>query len=297
MTAPSRAVVGAADACRIGPDSHPGGLAEALLWVLKYQYLNAVWFRCDPDVTYTTAGPGLELGPIEGGEKTLETWHSVVGLAGGLVLTSSPLWPKAYRQFWPRYEQLTPATCERSAVPGYGQSDDLHSFGFTAQRSWARFGVYVLFNTRAEARAVSLRFAEVGLHGPCGVWDFRTGEWLGIFRDEFTVPSPLETMESRHLVFTELPSGLPVPVGSSLHISAGASELDCFRVENGVLHIGLSNAGARSGELVLYSLQKLVLKSFSGVQTACLDGEGPVWHLRIQGRACTSAFELQVGGQ
>lgn len=88
----NRAVVGHADAARIGPDSaprwqaaHPCCIHECIRAVGQNAQANGILFANDPDVSYTKVRGGLS-------EVELRTWHGFVGLLGGLSLISEPLW-------------------------------------------------------------------------------------------------------------------------------------------------------------------------------------------------------------
>ncbi len=88
----NRAVVGLADAARIGPDSasnwqaaHPCCIHECILAVGQNAQANGILFANDPDVSYTRPRGDVI-------ETELRTWHGFVGLLGGLSLVSEPLW-------------------------------------------------------------------------------------------------------------------------------------------------------------------------------------------------------------
>ncbi len=86
----NRAVVGHADAARIGPDScaqwraaHPCCITDCIRATGSSALANRVLFANDPDVTYTKPRHTLTV-------DEWRTWHGFVGLLGGAQLVSEP---------------------------------------------------------------------------------------------------------------------------------------------------------------------------------------------------------------
>jgi len=259
LGSPTRGVVGFIDSARVGPDSHPAHFEKCLKSVLRFQIYNNVWWQNDPDVSYLA--PKLKsrrVGHTPQGEGMWRTWHNVVALVGGTAMISEPVNMPDVKAVWRNYEIMRPGSREPARLLTLGRSPDNTIFGFAAKRPYGDFAVYNLYNCTAGEKPLTLDFEEAGLPQgvKCAVYDFWHGRVIGYATDVYTT-EPIEHHASALLRFTPINSDRPTLVGSDLHLSIGATEIDNLRTTPGGVKIDLSDAGAQEGSLTFYSKKPL----------------------------------------
>jgi hypothetical protein len=284
---PTRGVIGFIDAARVGPDSHPAGFEHCLDSVLRFQIYDNVWWQNDPDVSYLAQSLGSRtLGPTPQGQGMWRTWHNIVGLVGGTAMVSEPINKPDCREVWRNYEIMRPGSREPAQLLTLGNSPDNTTFGFAAQRPYGDFAVYNLYNSTEGNRPLTLDFKQAGLPPgvKCAVFDFWENRVVGIATDSYTT-SPLEYLSSALLRFTPLDSARPVLVGSNLHLSIGATEIDNLRVSPSNVVIELSDAGAQEGSLTFHSKQPLKAVDSENCTVTSVENLGDnLWKVNITGR-------------
>ena len=284
----NRAVVGHADAARIGPDSaaswqaaHPCCIHECILATGQNALANGILFANDPDVSYTRVRGGLN-------EGELRTWHGFVGLLGGLALISEPLWPgdqAGVGTGWSgtdrRYELIAPPVPERGA--SLDPRDPEHRrFGFVAARPWGDSAVVQLWNPASAPTDLDVDIAAL-LGRPCHVWSFWDGAWLGVHNGRFTA-SNVAPHGSVVLRLTPADPTLPVVVGSDLHLGCGTAELAAVEATPSTLRISLNDAGARDGALWVAWGGTLRVVSAAGCTAAAERVADGCWRLAVGAR-------------
>jgi hypothetical protein len=129
------------------------------------------------------------------------------------------------------------------------------------------------------------------------VWSFWDNRYLGVAKGSWTTTA-LSPSASQHLCFTALSqsSGKPVLIGSNLHIYCGAAELRRVASTRGALTIELSDAGAREGDLFVYSRRPLLLKEAAGctVTEVAVAGEN-VWRIGVANRRWNKPQRIALG--
>jgi alpha-galactosidase len=284
---PTRGVIGFIDAARIGPDSHPAHFNKCLDSVLRFQIFNNVWWHNDPDVSYLAQKLGSRtLGPTPQGEGMWKTWHSTVALVGGTAMISEPINKPDAKAVWRNYEIMRPSSREPAKLLTLGNSPDNTIFGFAAQRPYGDFAVYNLYNPTEGAKPLTLDFKAAGLpHGvKCAVFDFWSNKVIGTATNSYTTV-PLETYSSTLLRFTPLTDDRPLLVGSDMHLSIGATEIDNLCISHSKIEIDLSDAGAQEGSLTFYSKQALTAAGSENCTVTSIDKLGDdLWQVHIKGR-------------
>lgn len=276
-----RAVVGFADAARVGGDS----MAD-WTWILKSiaavgasAAANGILFASDPDVTYM-----LPRGPVT--ETQRRTWHGFVGLLGGLTMISEPLHQRKFAAADRMTEILWPPSPERGRSFHAGSEATHRQFGFVAERAWGRFAVMQLWNPAPRTASVALVDGSIA---PLGrrvhVWSFWDARYHGIRTAGF-VARRLPPDGGAVLRFTPAAKhGEPVLVGSTLHIACGAAEIANWSVNDGVLAIDLNDAGAREGRLYVHCARPLTLEQAEGCTVSVPRRDAhAVWTLELQDR-------------
>jgi signal transduction histidine kinase len=87
----------------------------------------------------------------------------------------------------------------------------------------------------------------------------------------------------------------PVLIGSNLHIYCGAAEIKTIRSTRSSMAIELTDAGARAGDLFVYSHYLPVLGSASGLVVTDIDQAGEnVWRIRMRDREHGAAQRIEL---
>ena len=287
---PTRGVIGFIEAARVGPDSHPAGFAHCLESILRFQQFHDVWWKNDPDVSYMGAKvPGRTLGPTPQGEGMWRTWHNVVTLVGGAAMISEPVNKPETKPQWRNYEIMRPSSRENSRLLNLGTEKHPSILGFNAERPYGDFSVYNLYNSTEGTKALTLNFSEAGLLPGVEylVFDFWQNKVIGRVKDSYTT-IPLEFLSSALLRFTPLEAegAHPILVGSNLHLSIGATEIDGLRVSSFGIEVEFnSEAGAQEGALMFYSTKALAAAGSENCEVSSVDDLGDdLWKVNVSGR-------------
>jgi len=287
LGSPTRGVIGFIDAARVGPDSHPAHFNKCLDSVLRFQIYDNVWWQNDADVAYIAEKlPSRNLGPVRQGDGMWKTWLASVALTSGTAMISEPINKPDAKEVWRNYEIMRPGSREPAKLLTLGQSPDNTLFGFAAQRPYGDFAVYNLYNSTEGAKSLTLDFKKAGLPQgvKCAVYDFWRGQVVGYATDSYTTES-LEYLSSALLRFTPITSDRPTLVGSDLHLSIGATEINNVRVSPSNIEIDLSDAGAQEGSLVFYSVNPLAVDGSENCEATSVDNVGEnLWKVNITGR-------------
>ena len=284
---PIRATVGLVDASRTSQDAHRGGVCAAIDEVLRSYQLNGRWFAVDNDCYYlATELKGI--GSVAGGWPLLKTWASMMGLSSGAAFTSD-LWHwDAFRPHLRMTEVMTPPAKERTEVLDLGTSQQWPRLLSKVQRPWGDWAVALLWNPGKQPQAIALDFGQAGLDPThrYAVWSFWDDRFLGIAQGQWTTPS-LPAGGCQHLRLTDLDAhpGQPVVVGSNLHIFCGAAELKSVNTTAAGIDIELTDAGAREGDLFLYSHKPLASRIAVGCTVKTVEAAGEnIWKIHFEGR-------------
>jgi hypothetical protein len=201
-------------------------------------------------------------------------------------MISEPINKPDVRAAWRHYEIMRPSSREAARLLTLGRSPAGTTFGFAARRPYGDFAVYNLYNAAAGARPLTLDFPEAGLPPGvlCAVFDFWENRVVGYATDAYTTNS-LEHLSSALLRFTPLDAERPVLVGSNLHLSMGATEVDDVRVSPSRVNIELSDAGAQQGSLTFHSKQELKALAAENCQVTSVEDLGNnLWQVQVADR-------------
>jgi len=311
-----RGAIGYADSLRIGTDSGPSWapmytgccMADLFNATGSLALAHGILFAADPDCTYTI--PEKYNKQRIGRGKTREVpylpnavraWHCYVGLLGAVTMTSDsfdiPPWNNdaAVRMM----EIVSPGAPERGRAFD-GQTDPWHrQFGLTASRSWGNFVSAIFYNPQEAAADVPIKGAPVaGLGRRFHVWSFWDEKYLGT-ADETYVATGVPACGGVLLRLTEFAKDkdAPVLIGSNLHISMGAAEIQSISRKADRIRIALTDAGARAGALFFHSPKPLSVANATGCTVKAVEAAGGnVWKVSIEGRQRGQAqsIELQV---
>lgn len=299
---PTRGVVGFVDAARVGPDSHPAHFDKCLKSVLRFQIFDKVWWQNDADVSYLA--PKLasrQVGHTVQGEAMWKSWHNIVALTGGTAMISEPINMPDVKEVWRNYEIMRPASREPARLLKLGKANADEIFGFSARRNYGDFAVCNLYNSGSAAKTITVDFKSAGLPAgvDCAVFDFWSNRLVGYAKDTYT-SEPLPPHASSLLRFTPLlanPEETPVLVGSNLHLSIGATELEEIRTRPTGITLKLTHAGARDGSLTFLSKKPLTLKQSENCTVTTVKNLGDnLWQVEITDRKWNSpqSIELEI---
>jgi hypothetical protein len=142
----------------------------------------------------------------------------------------------------------------------------------------------LLYNPDEGAADVSLDFPGISALGEkFHAWSFWDGKYLGVI-DRSYVAQQLPSHSCVLLRLTAVENG-PTLVGSDLHISMGASEVDSMRKTDDSLIIDLNSGGATNGSLYVVSEMPLSIESFVGMDEASIcQEENLLWRISLNGR-------------
>jgi DUF1680 family protein len=299
MVEPNRAVVGLVDAHRSSHDAHRGGVRSAVNDVLCCSQINQRWFAIDNDIYYL-APDVPSVGNVEGGWDLHRTWLSLMGLSFGAALTSDPWhWPEM-QPHWRTVELMQPPAEERAEVLDLGVEAEWPRVVSLVKRPWGHQAVAVLWNPSNSEKEITLQFAGAGLDPakPHAVWSFWDSRYLGLATNSWTTPK-LAPNACQHLVFTPVDwaEDRPVLIGSSLHIHSGAAEIERVQSSTKGIKITLSDAGAREGDLLVFSKTPLEVKEIQGCEVAGFECAGDhVWKISLRHRQPNAAQSIELAG-
>jgi len=284
---PSRSVVGMVDASRVGPDAERGRIGRAIPAVLRAFPLHDRWFALDGD-SYFTGTDIANISRVEGSWPLVRTWLSMTGLSCGAAITSDPWYWDDFKPYWRNVEVLTPPAHERTEVMDLGTDKEWPRLLGRVRREWGDSTVALLWNPGSTERTVTLDFAKAGMDPTkrYAVWSFWDDRYLGVAQASWTSPR-LGPSASQHLVFTELDRSpeRPVLIGSNLHIYCGAAEIRSVTAKRSSFSLELGDAGARDGDLFLYSPMQPVLAAAAGCTVSGITSAGEnVWRVSLHDR-------------
>ena len=295
---PTRGVIGFVDAARVGPDSHPAHFAHCLKSVLRFQIFNRVWWNNDADVSYLDVKlPSRRVGHTPEGVDMWRTWHNTVSLTGGTAMISEPVNKPDVKAVWRNYEIMRPASRENSRLITLGRSDKNSIFGFSADRTWGDFAVYNLYNSdKNKSVNITLDFPDAGLPAGtrCAVYNFWENKVVGYATDSFTGKN-ISKNGSMLLRFTPLIGDFPKLVGSNLHLSIGATEIEEIYTTLKSIKIMLTDGGAQTGDLIFYSTKPLEAGLSKNCSISSVQGLGDnLWKVSVKGRNWGSTQQVNL---
>ena len=297
--APDRAAVGLVDASRTGRAAVRDGVRSAMTDVLRSYQLQGRWFAVD-NCNYYMGTDVSNISAIDGGWPLVRTWMSMVGLSCGTAITSDPWQWESFLPYRRNVEVMTPPAREQTVVLDLCTSEDWPRIVGNVRRAWGEMTVALLWNPRSTESAVTLDFASAGLdpRRRYAVWSFWDNRYLGVASGAWTTPA-LAPSASQHLRFTDLDRtpNQPVVIGSNLHIYCGAAEIRSVVSRRSTLEIELTDAGAREGDLFVYSRQPLVLKTAIGCAVTGVAQAGEyAWRISLadRQRGAVQRVELKV---
>jgi len=295
---PERATLGIVDANRTGRTAERLLVREAITDVLRSYHLNGCWFAVDNDSYYMGTGIA-NVSEIAGGWPMVRTWMSMVGLSCGAATTADPWHWESFRPYLRNVEVMTPPARERTQVLDLCKSREWPRLVGHVTRDWGNMTVALLWNPGTSERTVTLDFSEVGMDPGhrYAVWSFWDSRYLGVTKGSWKTPA-LAPSASQHLCFTDLDiiPDRPVLIGSSLHIYCGAAEIKSVSQRRGGMEIELTDAGARSGDLFIYSRWQPVWKGATGCVVAEIASAGEyVWRISLADRKCGAPQRVTLG--
>ena len=295
--APSRVSVGFVDASNTGKQIGQGTARAVIEQVLRSYHLNGRWFAVNNDYFYM-ATELKDVRPFDGGWPLARTWISMVGLSCGVAVTSDPWNEERFKPYWRNVEVLTPPAREHTEVLDICTAREWPRLVGHVKRDWGDSTVVLLWNPAEKEQTVTLDFARIGLDPKhhYAVWSFWDNRFMGVAEGSWTTPF-LAPSASQHLCFTDLDRdpGRPALIGSGLHIYCGAADIKQVTALRSAMQIELTDAGARSGDLFLYSQLNPVFKDAVGCEVAGITAAGEnVWRIAVKDRRHGVAQRIEL---
>ena len=299
-----RGTVGYVDASRIGPDTgftwsadHNCTILEAIRTTGATAVVNGIFYANDPDVTYLrSVEPEKKSSYYDLSEDELITWHSFMGLLGGLVLISEPIEKKEVMEKKRMFDILCPPSKDKGISFDFGTSRNHTQFGTISQRSYGDFATILLWNDKEipSDKKLSTTGLEM-IEAPYYIWSFWDKKYMGLYKEEYATPQ-LEPHSCQVIRITpKNTTGLPQIIGSDLHISCGGADISDVRATHDSLEIELTNAGADEGNI--FFTAKFVPNSISGIGCIIRSVEKiseEIYCISISGRAKSKAQIITI---
>jgi alpha-galactosidase len=283
---PDRATVGFVDASRAGLGVTRLKIRDAIPDALRSFYLNGRWFAVNSD-SYYMGTDIANVSEIAGGWPLVRTWMSMVGLSCGAAITADPWHWESFKPYWRNVEVMTPPARERTEVLDLCIAPEWPRLVGHVNRPWGDMTVALLWNSSQKEQTITLDFAKAGMHPHhrYAVWSFWDNRYLGVAQGSWKTPA-LGASASQHLCFTDLDAdhaeGKPILIGSGLHIYCGAAEIKRVKQRRDSFEIELTDAGARDGDLFIYSHHQPVWKAAKGCTVAEIASAGEyVWRISL----------------
>jgi signal transduction histidine kinase len=294
---PNRAAVGMVDASRVGLDTVRNGILRSIPSVLRAFPQQDRWYAIDGD-SYYTGTDIANISQVEGSWPLVRTWLSMTGLSCGTAITSDPWYWEDLKPYWRNVEVLTPPARQRTEVMDLGTDKEWPRLLGHVRRPWGNSTVVLLWNPGTTERTVTLDFAKAGMDPVkrYAVWSFWDDRYLGVAQGSWATPR-LGPSASQHLVFTALgpAPNRPVLIGSNLHIYCGAAEIRQVTAGRSSFSLELTDAGARDGDLYLYSHLQPLLSTASGCLVSGITSAGEnVWRISIHDRRTGVPQRIQM---
>jgi signal transduction histidine kinase len=295
---PNRAVLGLADASRVGGDAMRHNLRSVMNDALRSYPLSRRWFAVDCDTYFIGTDIG-NISGVTGGWPVVRTWLSMVGLSCGAAITSDPWYWESFKPYWRNVEVMTPPAAEQTEVLDLCTGREWPRLVGHVRRDWGDATVALLWNPGDKEQSIVLDFAQAGMdpNRRYAVWSFWDNLYLGVTKGKWTA-NQLAPSASQHLVFTDLERTphRPVVIGSNLHIYCGAAELEHIDSRRGGLIIQLTDAGAREGDLFVYSRWMPILKAATGCTVSGVFSAGEnVWRINVRDRQSGQSQRMELG--
>ena len=211
-------------------------------------------------------------------------------------MNSEPLDAEDCKAVWRNAEIMRPSSAEPGRLLTLGLSPENTIFGFAAARPYGDFAVWNFYNSAKDPKAITLDFTAAGLPPgiDCAVFDFWQNKVIARAKDTFTTAA-LDNESSALLRFTPLNSTGPVLVGSNLHLSLGATEIQDIRTRPELLEVVLTDAGAQSGSLTFHSTKPLEAAGSENCEIKAVESLGEnLWRVDIQGRQSAKPQSLRL---
>lgn len=201
-------------------------------------------------------------------------------------MISEPIQNGQYDNYLRNFGVITPDSPEK-AISLNGACDKEHKlFGFSAKREYGNFATVMLWNPgeKPAGMALDASFLEEKL-GNFHVWSFWDEKYLGVVRDG-SVIKDIAPHGCKILRLTPVSEkNDPLLIGSNLHISMGAAEIQDFSVSSKHITVKLERSGAKTGKLIISSGRNIELhKAANCVVSSVKQADKGIFEIEISQR-------------
>lgn len=310
---PVRAVLGLADATRIGTDTMTKwGFCHGVNDYGKPDNVHGAWFpmlqvgaaslytrlmACDPDVTRVDHRGVADYDPRFNGRNPrnpdedmpeyvslaeVQTFHGMQGLFGGIMMISDLIHKPGYQQHnrLRMVEIMHPVTPDKGWSFAGGSDVWAKEFGFVAERPWGNFVSMLVWNPdHEEPRDLGISHVPLEKIGErFHLWSFWEEQYLGI-RDASYVFEAVPKYHSRLVRLTPVAEdGRPTLIGSNFHMSMGSAEIKTVSASTDSITVELfPSAAAIEGQLVFFSRRPLKVTDAVGCHAFAMQSDTDVY--------------------
>lgn len=166
-------------------------------------------------------------------------------------------------------EILTPPALEKARPIHPATDPKLTCFGMSVQRDFGNFSVISVHNPEGfevtrKADIEKFMQKDKKYH----VWSFWDKKYLGIKNSDFDVDLEVHGCKLLRLTPVVYGEDSPILIGSDLHISIGASEINCIKNNCKKVEVSLNPyAGARDGSLYFFTNKEPSNVTAIGIET------------------------------
>ena len=159
----SRGCIGYADFSRIGPDSipywkhlHTCTLSECIRAIGNSSLSNGIFHVCDPDVTCLPGADSLIFKNKTVSWDEYLTWHSFVGMSGGIVSISEPVEKKEMEQKFDFFAAICPPIRKKEVSFDAATQKNHPRFGYRGRQNQTNFLNLLVWNPDDCAKKISI---------------------------------------------------------------------------------------------------------------------------------------------
>ncbi len=303
-----RGVFGFADFCRTGndscirlsdgkstgavwqSDSSEATMLEALRCAGQASIANRHFFSNHLDLVFLENSSFIN-GKSKRAKATVEeitTWNTFAGLSGGCVSVSHPIWNPTPEEEMRRFEILNPPYESDAFAAKAGYDTDFTQYGFYWDRSFGISSSFMVWNNTDKPKKASIDNVHLtSLGGDFHLWSFWDEKYLGkgIEKAEKITLKPHGCALFKATVISD--DMAPAFIGSTLHISMGAKEVEKYIFGIYGCKFELNTHGAQNGALYVYSKKPLKLTEFKNVCAELSSPQKNIYKITLTKRSKT----------
>lgn len=303
----SRGIIGHADICRCGYDSCPkqnnlgetgavwengdeSSMKNAIKTIGIASAIAGKFFSNDADIVFLENASFKKTEAKEPHTTADEvvTWNTFAGISGSSISIShqmqcdSSMYPNLLADIMnPPYNGG--AFCAKS-----GYDTDCTQYGYYWDRSFGISSTFMIWNNSDRIKKINIsKVHTTSLGGEYHLWSFWDRKYLGKGQEN-AEKIPLNPHGCMALKATVISDDIaPAFIGSTLHISMGAAEVDNYIFGKGGCKFVLNTNGSSKGELYVFSKKPLKITEKCNLEAEITESEKNVYRITVANRSKT----------